>query len=215
MASGLLGRTNQSFPPVWLSLTAPTAVPGSSEALVEAALAARTVIDISSSPALWGGQMRGTDATIMGIGKVDLSAAMGEPHAHDLVQAHLIETLCGIGRDYLDFYFLSVGSPLKESQISGALIALEAARQEGHVRFVGIAATDASASMGVWQLHDAFEALLIPGGVSSGPLRLMAKSRRVAIVTRNGEPRLGEAALVSVATPEEVERAMLVQAAAS
>lgn len=159
--------------------------------------------------------MRGTEATVMGISNVDLALAMDEPHAHDLVQAHLIETLCSLGREYLDFYFLSISSPLKESQISGALIALESARQESHIRFSGLSAVEASAAMGVWQFHDAFEAVLISEGQGSGPLRLMAKSRRAAIVTRNGEARLGEAALISVSTPEEIDRAMRVQAAAS
>lgn len=215
MTSGLLGRTNASFPPVWLSLIAPTDVthPGSAEHLVHAALESDTVIDISSSPALWGGFMRGTDATLMSVCGADLSLAMDEPHTHDLVQAHLIESLCGIGREHLDFYFLPVKTALKESQISGALIALEAARQEGHIRFFGLSANDPLAAMGLWQMHDAFEAVLLASEKGSAPLRLLAKTRRVAVVSRGTEEREGEAVLVSVSTPAEIHQALTQKAA--
>jgi aryl-alcohol dehydrogenase-like predicted oxidoreductase len=170
------------------------------------------VIDISSSPALWGGFMRGTDATLMTVGASDLERAMDEAHAHDLVQAHLIETLCSIGREHVDFYFLPVRASLAESQLSGALIALEEARQEGHVRFTGIAVQDPTAAMGILQFHDAFEAVLLEQ--PSSPVRLLAQSRRMAIVTRTTEePPAGEASLIMVSTSEEVELAMGLRAA--
>jgi aryl-alcohol dehydrogenase-like predicted oxidoreductase len=187
--------------------------PDASEELVRGALSANTVIDISSSPALWGGFMRGTDAIVMTVGASDLERAMDEAHAHDLVQAHLIETLCSIGRGHIDFYFLPLRTSLAESQLSGALIALEEARQEGHVRFTGIAVQHPSAAMGILQFHDAFEAVLLEQ--PSSPVRLLAQSRRMAIVTRRTEePPAGEASLIKVSTREEVDRAMGAQAAA-
>jgi hypothetical protein len=210
VASGVFGRTNQMFPAKWLRLVSPDSRENSIRELAKAAEATGTVIDISSSPALWGGFLRGTNATIMGIGPNSLADAIDEQQSHDLVLAHLIETLSGIGRDCLDFYFLQVDRPLKEFQINGALIALEEARQEQNVKFVGIAARHAFASLGVIHLHDAFEAVLIYESAGSvQPLRLLAQSRRMAIITLSDEPTVntkdGEASLILVSEADQVK----------
>ena len=209
MDNGVLGRTNQSFPSTWLSLVAAGRNVAGAKDLIDTALEAKTVIDISSGPALWGGQMRGTNATLMMIASTGIAKAMDEQHAHDLVQAHLIEVLSSIGRENIDLYFLSIEERLQEMQISGALIALEEARQEGNVRFVGIAAKDIFATQNVMHFHDAFELLLLDeSNAQSGALKHLAKSRRVAIVTKTNDPEReaasGEAILVRVKTPDEI-----------
>lgn len=209
-----LGRTNETFPSVWLSLVAPDVENGRNDlhALADAALSANTVIDISSNAALWGGHMRGTDATLMSVGNTDWERATDEQHAHDLVLANLIEILCAVGREQLDFFFLRVRQPMQEFQISGALIALESARQEGNVRFVGIAAVDAQAALSVLQLHDAFETVLVQKNSLSAPLRLLAKSRRVAVITCGEVASDGQAVLVPVSTAVQVSEALSVRA---
>lgn len=152
--------------------------------------------------------MRGTGAVLMAVGASDLECAVDEQHAHDLVQAHLIEILCAIGREHIDFYFLPIRKALQEFQISGALIALEACRQEGNVRFAGIEGLNPSASLGILQFHDAFEALIVRRDTPSAPAKLLAKSRRMSIITRtdelNFEPEDGQAALISVSSQNDI-----------
>lgn len=132
--------------------------------------------------------MRGTEATLLCRSCLDYARATDETHATYLIQAHLIETLSAVGREHFDFYFLRVRDAVEEFQISGALQAMELARQEGHIRFLGIVCDGpALATLGQWQFHDAFETLL----VRRNPLHTedfetlapLAKERRVGIVT--------------------------------
>lgn len=141
------------------------------------------MIDFSAAPAFWGSFVRGSeDAILMARGGLDIANAPDEKGAFDLIQAHLIESLSAIGRERLDFYFLQVRTPLEEFQISGALEALEGARQEGHVQYLGLASAGAPmTTQSVWQFHDAFEVLLLQQPDSA--LEAMAKDRRVGIVT--------------------------------
>lgn len=149
---------------------------------VESALREETVLDISANSALWGGQMRGTDALLMTRGGMEIERAPDEKAACDLIQAHLIETLSAIGREHIDFYFLQVRRALEEFQINGALQALENAKQEGHIRFLGLAAEGHGlAVQSVWQFRDAFEVLLLKEPDSG--LEGLAQERRVGIVT--------------------------------
>jgi aryl-alcohol dehydrogenase-like predicted oxidoreductase len=181
------GRTNRVFPPVWLRLTVPTD-PGDDwiEPLVASALARKTVIDISTQPALWGGFLRGTEATLMATGRHDVERATSEAQAADYVQAHLIEILSAIGRDHIDFYFMPYRRALEEFQINGAFEALETARQDGIIRHLGLAPVGPPlAALGLWQFHDAFDAILLEPGESYESLAPMAAERRVGVVVRD------------------------------
>lgn len=181
MATERLGRTNQAFPKVWVRLIGGTGDQGLGTMLNPSSLPA-TVLDISTSPALWGGQMRGTDALLMARGGLEIERAPDEKTACDLVQAHLIQILSAIGREWIDFYFLQVRRGLEEFQINGALQALESARQEGHIKYLGLSAEGPGlAVQGVWQFHDAFEVLLLSEPDSG--LTQLAHERRVGIVT--------------------------------
>ncbi len=183
MSSEVLGRTNHVFPPVWIRLTLPPISTPEDwvQQLVDAALNQQTVIDISTNPGLWGGKMRGTQATLMTIGGSEIERAPDEQTAFDLTQAHLIQTLSAIGREWIDFYFLSIRRNLEEFQINGALQALDFARKEGHVKFLGLAADGPGlAVQGLWQFRDAFEVILLPNEDSG--LVAMAKERRVGVV---------------------------------
>ena len=143
--------------------------------------------------------MRGTDATLMALGTCEYENANDESHACDLVQAHLIETLSSIGREHIDFYFFRVQRMAEEFQLSGALQALELAKQEGHIGHIGICCDGPSfATLGAWQFHDAFEVLLVErnhfDSESYNTLAPLAKERRVGVVTndplnwRKGQP---------------------------
>ncbi len=189
MTQPVLGRTNAVFPPIWLSLSVPNGgFAESAKDLVDHAVAQNVPLDITSQPALWGGCMRGTSATLMTIGGPRIENATEEDHAMDLVQAHLIETLSSIGREYIDFYFLKIRRGLEEYQINGALSALESAKQEGNVRFIGLYPEGPPmAILGVWQFHDAFETILLPKNPLENRaydnLAPLAQERRVGIVT--------------------------------
>jgi hypothetical protein len=190
VADSVLGRTNRAFPPVWLSLSLPHE-PGEEaiDALVGAARAACVPLDISGNPALWGGRLRGDDeAFLMQMSTAGYERANDDGHAGDLIQAHLIETLSSIGREWIDVYFLRVRRAVDEAQLSGALEAMEMARQEGHIRHMGIVCDGSSlATLGMWQFHDAFDLLLVPRNhyddEAYRTLAPLAKERRVGVVT--------------------------------
>ena len=126
--------------------------------------------------------MRGAEDVLSVKSSAHYERATSQDHATDLMQAHLIEVLSCLGRPMIDFYFLRVRRVVEEYQINGALAALEFAKQEGHVKHIGIVADGpAIAVQGVWQFHDAFEVLLVKPEDSS--LANLAKERRVGVVT--------------------------------
>ena len=190
MAETLLGRTNRAFPPVWLSLSMPhEGGEAAIDALAESARAANVPLDVSGNPALWGGRVRGDDSLFLtALSTSGYERATDDRHAGDLVQAHLIETLSAIGRETIDVYFLRVRRAVDEAQLSGALEAMELARQEGHIRYLGIACDGPSlATLGMWQFHDAFDLLLVPRNHHDDEayrtLAPLAHQRRVGVVT--------------------------------
>ena len=190
MADTLLGRTNRAFPPVWLSLSMPHAGGEAAiDALAASARGANVPLDISGNPALWGGRLRGDDSLFLtAISTNGYERANDDRHAMDLVQAHLIETLSAIGREWIDVYFLRIRRAVDEAQLSGALEAMELARQEGHIRHLGIVCDGPSlATLGMWQFHDAFDLLLVPRNHHDDEayrtLAPLARERRVGVVT--------------------------------
>jgi aryl-alcohol dehydrogenase-like predicted oxidoreductase len=175
------------FPSIWLSLALPREG-HDLDSLVQAALDSGAPIDVTSQPALWGGKMRGTDATLLAIGNDDYERATDEGHACSLTQAHLIEVMSAIGRESIDIYYFRVRRMAEEFQISGALQALDLAKQEGHIGHIGICCDGPSfGTLGAWQFHDAFETLLVPrnhrDNEAYDTLAPLARERRVGIVT--------------------------------
>lgn len=158
-----------------------TANEDSAGRIVDAALRLGTVLDISSSPVLWGGQMRGTAALLMVRGGTDVERAPSDKIACDLVQAHLVQILSAIGREWIDFYFLRIRRNLTDWQIDGALMALENAKQEGHVRHLCIECDGPTPEvLQVWHRRDAFEVALLHS--PDAQLIQLASQRRVGIV---------------------------------
>jgi aryl-alcohol dehydrogenase-like predicted oxidoreductase len=144
-------------------------------------------VDVSSQPARWGEMLRGSAAPLLAVGPADVADAVEAAQAGDLVQAHLIQTLCSIGRPQIDFYFLRFDRRLEEFQAAGALEALELARQDGLIRHLGLCVTrSATQALSFLQLHDAFEVIMLPSNHydrsfinTIGPL---AKERRVGLI---------------------------------
>ncbi|HWD37930.1 MAG TPA: hypothetical protein VG944_03725 [Fimbriimonas sp.] len=201
---------------MWLSLFAPGRAEGTvdTEALALEAKNSGLPLDVSRATALWGGWLRGCEAlTLMQISGSDIEDAVDSKHASDLTQAHLIQTLSAIGREWIDFYFLRSRRALEEFQLSGVLEALEAARQEGHVRFFGLHCEGrAAASIANWQLHDAFEVVCIDGDSEQHEeLARIAAGRRVGVLKRVGKPGAApiednQIALAPVRVAEDVRR---------
>ncbi len=179
MSTGVLGRTNAIYPKTWAALSVSSE--STPEELVAAVRELNIPIDVSSQPALWGGFLRGGEDTLSVKSSADYERATSQDHATDLTQAHLIEVLSSVGRPMIDFYFLRVRRVVEEHQINGALAALEFAKQEGHIKHLGIYADGpVMAVQSVWQFHDAFEvALLKP---ESQSLSGLAGERRVGVV---------------------------------
>lgn len=135
-------------------------------------------------------------------GGLDIESAGSETHAFDLLSAHLIETLSCLTVRTLDFYFLKLRRGLEEHQISGAIQALTAAKQDGLLRHTGFEACGpAFAVLANWQFNDAFEAAIIPAGTENEPLFNLAKERRLGVLI------LGEN-LVAVQSRADVDRAL-------
>ncbi|MFN4034269.1 MAG: hypothetical protein ACK4ME_11760 [Fimbriimonadales bacterium] len=110
--------------------------------------------------------------------------------AANLVQSHLIETLCAIGRERIDYYFLSLHELPSEAPLSGALEALELARQEGQIGAVGLAAWgDPLAMLALWRAHDAFEVAQLP--LEPNALQTLlpeARARRTGVIIPTDAP---------------------------
>jgi len=151
------------------------------------AIHAKVPLEVSRNTVYWSQFFRGdTEATLMQIGTGELEWAVDSKHAADLVQAHILQTLSAIGREWVDFYFLRSRRALEEFQLSGAFEALESARREGHIRFLGLYADGpAQATIANWQFHDAFEVLCTEPNET---LEAMAHDRRVGVLHRTECP---------------------------
>lgn len=198
----VFGRTNRSLPPTWLKLEAGGLDRDDALEMARHAVSKGAPLDVTSSPSLWGVALRGHEPVLSVRGGLDIENAGSEAHAFDLLSAHLVETLSCLTVRTLDFYFLKLRRGLEEHQISGAIQALTAAKQDGLIRHSGFEACGpAFAVLANWQFNDAFESAIIPAGSENDPLQNLAIERRLGILT----PGLN---LVSVRSIEEVDQAL-------
>lgn len=111
--------------------------------------------------------------------------------AANLVQSHLVEIFCAVGRTRVDYYFLAIRELPAGSQLSGALEALEVARQEGQVGAIGLAALGEPLSLlALWRMHDAFEVVLLPEDEAMWQTLLPeAQYRRAGVVAHTQQPQ--------------------------
>ncbi|OYT69891.1 MAG: hypothetical protein CFK49_10575 [Armatimonadetes bacterium JP3_11] len=189
----LLGRANRYVYPIWArgDLRGSSSAEERAERLFQMLLPSPIeTLDISPAPAIWGRFLRETTNT--------LQVAVASPrnwlvHAPDariaahLIQSHIVEVLCAIGRPQIEYYFLSIGEPLSEAQLSGALEALEIARQEGQVRSLGLAVAGNPLSvLALWRTHDAFEVVLLPDAPETTETLLPeARARRAGVILQS------------------------------
>lgn len=158
--------------------------------MVEQALELGAPLGVSSAPSLWGPALWRREATLVACGSLGVCHARDSRQAFDTVTSDLVALLSSLGRDHIDFYFIKVRQALEEHQISGAIEALAAAKDEGLVRFVGLRCDGPGImGLGLWRLHDAFEAVMVPRSPTvTEPyetLAPLARERRVGIVTRS------------------------------
>jgi aryl-alcohol dehydrogenase-like predicted oxidoreductase len=169
MSQVLLGRTNRYVFPVWARghLRGEGSAEERAERLMDALLASPIeTLDISPAPALWGRFLRERANRLQIAVATPTNLLLHAPDARiaaNLLQSHIIETLCAVGRTHIDYYFLSLHEIPNETQLSGALEALELARQEGQIGAIGLAAYGKPlAILALWRTHDAFEVALLP-----------------------------------------------------
>lgn len=186
----LLGRTNLRLNPLWLQGRLPSHKPipddWAAGAFQQAEDWGCQVFDISRAPSYWGQALREHTPSLRlttVFRHPGLAFAPDSSAAARQIQAHLIETLSCVGRERIDFYFLAYSQPLEEYQIVGALEALEVAKQEGQIGFLGLACeTDPLKTLAFWRFHDAFEIALLPNDEAVlTPLMPEAIQRRVGI----------------------------------
>ncbi|MBL8059364.1 MAG: hypothetical protein JNK63_01465 [Chthonomonas sp.] len=185
----LFGRTNIPVPPVWLSLREPESPsPGWAEALCEAAVSAKTIIDISQRPGLFGGLIAGKGSMVMAVGGGDCSRAPDAGWAKNFIEAKLVSVLSCLRQDHLDFFFLDYNGPWEEWQIDGALEAMESARQDGLIRFSGLSSSGNDlATAAMWNFHDAFDAVLMQRETYFSEVSKIGAERRCGMVTYDDE----------------------------
>ncbi len=209
MSQVLLGRTNRYVFPVWARghLRGEGSAEERAERLMDALLASPIeTLDISPAPALWGRFLRErTNRLQIAVATPPnlLSQAPDARIAANLVQSHIIETMCAVGRTHIDYYFLSLHEIPNEAQLSGALEALEVARQEGQIGAIGLAAYGKPlAILALWRTHDAFEVALLPDEAER--LRTLlpeARARRAGVVVLTEAERVpdkGQVVLTSI-----------------
>lgn len=184
MSDEVFGRTNEPSPRIWLK---PTAAPGSAfRDLAGSVSQFSTVVDISSNPALFGPLI--PDELPLSVVLPDRpTRAIDEPQAYDFIQSEIIQALVSAQRQRIDFVFLTVRSAWEEFQAAGALGAMNEAKQDGLIRFVGLRAVgNPLAVLGFWQFHDAFEVVSFPWYEGQDEfakvLVPMADDRRVGVI---------------------------------
>jgi aryl-alcohol dehydrogenase-like predicted oxidoreductase len=184
------GRTNVPVPSVWYQLLVPRQTEeGWIAPMVDAAVETGAPLDVTDGAPLWGSRLRGTGASVVVRGGLELERATEEKAASEQISAHLIQMLSALGTEKIDFYYLRVRRALEESVLNGAMEALESAREDGLVRFFGLSAEgSAMAALGLWQFHDAFESVMVPRNPldfeAYDTLKDLAQKRRVGLVTR-------------------------------
>ncbi len=186
----LLGRTNRRVFPLWVRGILHPEEPTSAQvaSFFERLLSLGVeVFDITPSHGVWGRHLREHQPPL----QVALAApphlllyAPDSTRAVHAVQAHLIEVLCAIGRERCDYYFLNLVHLPSEAQLSGALEALELARQDGQIGTIGLAGYgDPLRTLAIWRTHDAFEVALLPNQPDTLQMLLPeARARRVGVV---------------------------------
>lgn len=191
--------------------------------MAEMAVKWQAPVEISSSQVMWGHYLRGADVPFIGLIGREVNKAGDAASASRMLQASLLALLSALGRDCLEFCFLPVKTALEEHQITGALEAMEEAREEGLIKFFGLQVLGSPwAAQSVWQFHDAFEAIMIPqtpSGESEASLRPMADGRRVGVVmssplTLGGKESLGIAPEVQKASGNDNPHLTLLAASA-
>ncbi len=201
MNKTLLGRTNRYVYPVWArgDLRGDGVAEERAERALHALLQSPVeVLDITPAPALWGRFLREQSPALQVAVVAPADLLLHAPDARiaaNLVQSHIVEVLCAIGRSQIDYYFLSLRESLGEAQLSSALEPLEIARQEGAIRALGLAAFgDPLSILAFWRLHDAFEVALLPDTAEAIEVLLPeAHARRAGVVLQTDS--LPEAAL--------------------
>lgn len=106
--------------------------------IVEAAVQAGALLDISVSPAYWGGRFRGTDVPFAAAVGSDLKNALTEAQAATMIEGEMISIFSAIGAETIDTLILRVADDLAAFQRMGALNALAFAKQDGQVKHVGL-----------------------------------------------------------------------------
>lgn len=170
-------------------------------------------IDVSAFPALWGHHLRNTDQPLLILGNADYGSAGSPADAANAVHASLIESLSGLGRPSVTFFVLPVSRPISDELLDGVLMGLDDAKADDHIAYLGIAPINEAASISAWSRRDAFEIAFVPSDASPEYIAL-CRSRGATLVHQCDGPEAipnrprAEAKLVTVRTPEEVERCL-------
>lgn len=176
----MLGRTNREYPSIWLRPHL-----GDSEDLapmLDALTEVDTVIDVTLMPGVLS-RLKGKK--LLYRGGMAVAGARTNNNAGDLMGAEIIEIVSSLAGQPLEFFVLRVREPLEDHQIEGALGALTSALEEGLVRHVALG-FEGPAAMPLWQLNDAFDAVLVTRNHREEADYLaasaQARSRRVGVV---------------------------------
>lgn len=187
MTNVLFGRTGRVVPSVWLGLI-PAGSEEGNQSLVEAALAAKTVIDVTRAPGLWGHYLRGIETPLsLALGR-ELQHIGTPEAARTYLEGEFLQTFSQLGRPQIDFVALTCLGPLPENVLDAALQVLEETRQEGLIGHYGLwSAGHPMSTLALWQFCDAFEFVVVANNPTKAEpfdmISSMAESRRVGILS--------------------------------
>lgn len=144
---------------------------------------------VQGSKSIWANNLRqaGCDWLVCSSGEVENS--LSEEDAAGKIMGEVVQEVSCSPDGEISIWFLSVKRAWEEFQINGALVGLEAAREEGLVRHLGLhVAGSAVGVASLWRFHDAFDVVLCRPGAEFDGIVATAQERRVGVIQDGGAP---------------------------
>lgn len=177
-----LGRSKLQVPRTVLRLAWPHDGFAEAERLVESALRAGCVMDVTDGTLLWGPLLRDQNCVTLYRGGLGVQNAASAEHAATLVAADLLQAASALGRPLIDVFVLRSLRALETYQLDGAIEAIDGARADGLVRFGGLSIEGPEqAGLMNWQFRDAFDIVMAPSNFLAA--RALASERRVGFIS--------------------------------
>lgn len=161
MKGDAVESTKQALPSIWLKLHFD--LNKESEQLSLFLSENNIACDLSTQPSLWGHILSKWTGPCMIKGNFDYENVLDSQHAHDLITAHLLQSLCSIGRSSIDLFVLPVRKEIPYPILQGIKETVQQAKEENLIRYFGVALLEYSEQvLSMTTFYDFANALIIP-----------------------------------------------------